>query len=577
MSAAKVQAMPAMAGAEVIETLEIAKLRPASWNARRTFGGDSQAELAASIRENGVQVPVLVRPRRLDQCGSFEIVAGHRRVLAAQAAGLLSVPCIVREMDDDKARQAGLVDNIQRENLPPIEEAEGLGELMKRPGATIDQVAVQVGKGKTYVGQRLQLLKATAPVKEALRAQAIELGHAFELARLTSIQQVRFLDELNCGYKAPKKGGSIVEAAIEKSADKIKWNHAPSSVATLRHEIERTQLRVLSEAPFALDAPLAPMPCTDCPKRSVNAGLLFADLATDTCTDRSCFDRKVQAFISGELEAARKEKRTLLQYSEHWTGEKGVVVGYNVTEVKSNACGHADEAIHVNGDEAGKKILICQGGSCKTHGHHAQSSGSRSSSPDPDRKKKLAKLNAEKKYRAALFAAVAAAPVPAACEQALNLEVCIYALGRSPGQYNKKAAEALGWPEKVFSWDGSKVMQETLSKLKPAERLRGALVAAHSGELGVNEYASVSKPDDLEKLAVLLGLDVKKIRAGVDAKAAVKPWKDEEDARKPVLGADAKKRIAAAQKKRWAKIVKSTKKTPAKKAAKAAAKKGGRK
>ncbi len=545
------EAGPAPAETVTVRSIALTRLRPASWNARKTRDEAAMHQLVDSIARHGVQVPLIVRIED-DVSGRYEIVCGHRRfdaLLRAKGSDA-EAPCIVRILDDAEAREVALVDNLQREGVPVIEEAEALGELMKRPGATIETLAAAVGKAAAYVGRRLKLLDLILPAREALKAAAIEVGHALELARLTPVQQARFLDNLNCGYSAPRKSGSIIEAELGKSAAKVKWSPTPQTVAGFRREIANSELRVLADAPFSLEsASLPPMPCTECPKRSGNAALLFADLAQDTCTDRACFDRKVQACIAEQLEAARKEKRVLLKLSSGYSDEKGVLRSYEVKEVKDNACSHADEAIWINGAEAGHRILICRGGDCKKHGRESYSSTPAKDSGE--RKKKLAQVNAEKKYRAALFAAVAKAPVPAARAQDLNLEVCLYAIGRAPGGYNNKTAEALGWPAKVFSWDGSKALRELLAKLGPAERLRASLVSAHSGEVGVNDFSSTSKADDLEKLAGLLGLDIKKIRAGVGEKANTAPAKTKKTA-KSTLSSAARKRIAAAQKKRWA-------------------------
>jgi ParB family transcriptional regulator, chromosome partitioning protein len=552
MTAAKVQTISEAAAGYRADIL-IANLRTAPWNARKSFDESALAELAASIRQQGVLIDLIVRPI---SGGNYEIVAGERRSRAAKLAGKAAVPCNVRELTDDQAREVGLVENLQREGLPPMEEAEGLGELMKRPGATIDTVAAQIGKGKTYVGQRLQLLKAIVPVSEALKAGAIELAHAFVLARLSAIQQARFLDTLNCGYNVPGKNGAIIEAAIAKSAKKTHWRPSPHTVATLRDYIERSELRVLADAPFPLDsAELPPMPCTACPKRSINAGLLFSDLAKDTCTDRSCFDRKVRGFIAGELETARKEKRTLLRMASGYGGGKGALNGYDVTEVKTNACGHADEAIYIDGDKAGKKLLICRGGSCKTHGRGAVASRSGSSgAADVSTKKKRAKVAAEKKFRRALFNAIAKQKLPATINSPgwfpAQVRLAAYAIGRSNSQYFGALAEALGWDVKVLGYGAGKTLEEKLGKLPHPDVIRAALLASESSELGVNEF-SLGKADGLLALAKMFGVDAAKVRKAAEqpvaAKTAAKPTE-----KKPALAAAARKRIVEAQKKRWA-------------------------
>jgi hypothetical protein len=365
-----------------------------------------------------------------------------------------------------------------------------------------------------------------------------------------------------------------------------KWQPTAMSVAQLRSEIRDSVLKVLSGAPFPLDGALPPIACVECPKRSGNAQLLFEDCGRDTCTDRDCFEAKVKVWIKAELEDADKEKRKLVMLCDGYSGIQAAVSKWNVTVIPEEKpikpCDRQEEAIWVNGESAGHRTMICRDSKCTTHGSGAGSSHSNSSrsvptkdsaKADAERKKALAKLNAEKKYRAALFAAVAVAPIQTLYASDLNLELCLYAIGRAPGQYNNKVAEALGWSAKLLDWNGSKQLRETLQKLSPVERLRVALVAAHSGELAVNEYSASGKPQDLEKLATLLGLEPKKIRAasegkseGVQAKKAPAKKPPAKTAKKApakkattkpakkrgLMTPEAKKRIAAAVKKRRA-------------------------
>jgi ParB/RepB/Spo0J family partition protein len=644
-----------------VKEIAVGELRLSADETRKTIDQDALNELAASILKSGVLEALIVRPIDLD-CMSgdkvpgpgiagdaFEIVAGQRRYLAAKIAGLATVPCVVHAMDDEQAGDARVISNEQREDLPPMEQAEAYGKLLERPGATVESVAAALAKSPSYVGRRLKLLDAVEPVRDALKAGAIEVGHALELARLDPEQQQKLLTRLDVGYSYRGQvdvdgcedddfeleaegedergvckfcgcteddacrldGGAncswtnveetvcsnpdcLAQFKLERDASdpaEIKWHPARVSVAQLRSEIARTTLKVLSAAPFPLDAAIPPASCVECPKRSGNAVLLFDDCAQDTCTDRDCFDAKVKAWIKAGLEDADKEKRKLVMLSDGYSGIQAAVSKWSVTVIPEQKpavpCESQEEAIWVNGESAGHRTMICRDIKCKQHGSGSSSRGgsSRSVSPQDDakakaeRKKLQDKLNAEKKYRAALFAAVAVAPIQTLYASDLNLELCLYAIGRAPGQYNNKVAEALGWPAKILDWNGSKQLRETLQKLAPVERLRAALVAAHSGELAVNEYSLNSKPEDMEKLAALLGLDPKDIRAGSDGKPQPAPAKKPdatpaaEPPKKGSILSSTKKRIADAQKKRWP----TPKKATAKPAKKAAAKKPAKK
>lgn len=162
-------------------------------NPRRTHDRAPQVDLVASIRAHGVLVPLLVRPC---EDGRYEVVAGSRRLAAAQEIGLPDVPCIIRSCDDAEARALALVDNLQREDVHPLEEAEGYSELQAtHPSTTVDVLAAQVGRSVTYIRRRLALRQLSPPAAEACRSGEITIAHAEELARLAPDVQPRALEE----------------------------------------------------------------------------------------------------------------------------------------------------------------------------------------------------------------------------------------------------------------------------------------------------------------------------------------------------------------------------------------------
>ena len=143
-------------------------------------------ELAQSIRAQGVIEPVVVRPRL---AGGYEIIAGERRWRAAQRAGLATVPAVVREADDRQALALALIENIQREDLNPLEEAQALKGLLKEYALTHEQLAEAVGKSRTAVSNLLRLLNLAAAVRDFLAAGDLEMGHARALLPLPAEQQ----------------------------------------------------------------------------------------------------------------------------------------------------------------------------------------------------------------------------------------------------------------------------------------------------------------------------------------------------------------------------------------------------
>jgi ParB family transcriptional regulator, chromosome partitioning protein len=177
------------AGAEnrdSLQMLAIDRLRPGKYQPRTRMDEASLAELADSIREQGVMQPVLVRPV---ENGRFEIIAGERRWRAAQRAGLRDVPALVKSVPDQAALALALVENIQREDLNPLEEAQGLARLVEEFGQTHDAVAKAVGRSRSAVTNLLRLMALAKPVQEYLLAGALEMGHARALLALPTAQQ----------------------------------------------------------------------------------------------------------------------------------------------------------------------------------------------------------------------------------------------------------------------------------------------------------------------------------------------------------------------------------------------------
>ncbi len=174
------------AARESLQTLALDRIRPGRYQPRTRMDETALAELADSIREQGVMQPILVRPV---EGGRFEIVAGERRWRAAQRAGLQEVPALVKTVPDQAALALSLIENIQREDLNPLEEAQGLKRLVEEFGLTHDAVAKAVGRSRSAVTNLLRLLELAKPVQEYLLAGTLEMGHARALLALAIAQQ----------------------------------------------------------------------------------------------------------------------------------------------------------------------------------------------------------------------------------------------------------------------------------------------------------------------------------------------------------------------------------------------------
>lgn len=173
---------PAATAGERIEKVAVSRIRPCSFQPRKSFSDESIRELADSLKEQGVLTPLLVRKNG----EGFELIAGERRWRAAQAAGLAEVPVIVREADDRKTLELALIENLQREDLNPIEEALGYAQLAEQFSLTQEQISARIGKPRSAVANSLRLLNLSADVQGYVRKGLLSVGHAKLLLSLQS-------------------------------------------------------------------------------------------------------------------------------------------------------------------------------------------------------------------------------------------------------------------------------------------------------------------------------------------------------------------------------------------------------
>ncbi|HZD53498.1 MAG TPA: ParB/RepB/Spo0J family partition protein [Woeseiaceae bacterium] len=178
-------------GANPVE-VSLDELVPGRYQPRRQVPEESLAELADSIREQGVLQPLVVRPSGNGADGTrYEIVAGERRWRAAGMAGLASVPVVIRELDDQSALAVALIENLQREDLNPLDQARSLARLASEFELTHEQVAKAVGRSRASVSNLLRLLELQDDVKDLLATEAIDMGHARALLPLDAERQVK--------------------------------------------------------------------------------------------------------------------------------------------------------------------------------------------------------------------------------------------------------------------------------------------------------------------------------------------------------------------------------------------------
>lgn len=216
--------------AESLQVLPISALQPGKYQPRTQMNPEALEDLAASIRVQGLMQPVLVRPIGED---CYEIVAGERRWRASELAGLVEIPALVREIPDESALAMGLIENIQRENLNPLEEAIGIQRLIDEFGMTHEVAADAVGKSRTTVTNLLRLLNLTEPVRDMLMEGQLDMGHARALLPLEALKQ------LEAAKTVALKGLSVRET--EALVKRIQSPAASKPLRELDPDVRRLQ------------------------------------------------------------------------------------------------------------------------------------------------------------------------------------------------------------------------------------------------------------------------------------------------------------------------------------------------
>jgi ParB family chromosome partitioning protein len=177
-------------------TLKLSQLQPGRYQPRTRMDEGSLYELAESIKSQGIMQPVLVRPLNGGTGGRYEIIAGERRYRAARLAGLDELPVLVKAVPDEAAAVMALIENIQREDLNPLEEAQGLKRLVDEFKLTHEQAAQAVGRSRSAASNLLRLLNLAAPVQQMLMAGDLEMGHARALLMLDAAPQILAANEV---------------------------------------------------------------------------------------------------------------------------------------------------------------------------------------------------------------------------------------------------------------------------------------------------------------------------------------------------------------------------------------------
>lgn len=285
-------------------TAPLSAFCPSPTNPRTRFGGPEDEALVENIRLHGIIQPIVVRLWPATSpwpAGSesnleiFEIICGHRRYRAAQAAGLEEIPYVLKYLSDEEAATIQLIENLQREDLDALDEAEGYQRMMRDHGYTADQLADEIGKSRSYIYGRLKLTSLCDAGKAAMREGRLEESIALMLARIP--------------------GAALQEQALEKLLSN------PYTLQPMTHREASRYIRDyytlnLSKAPFlTADADLVAKAgaCQECPHRSGNAPLLFPDIDNpEICTNPACFAEKKAAHVAQQKAQAEAEGKKVI-------------------------------------------------------------------------------------------------------------------------------------------------------------------------------------------------------------------------------------------------------------------------
>ena len=343
-----------MQDSSAFQYLAIDQIHESTTNPRQTFEQSKLEELAESIRQHGLIQPITVRPN----ADGFEIVAGARRFRAAQLAELFSLPARIVELTDAAAMEWQLVENSQRVDVHPYEEAQGFQRLLNILGYDVTALVEKSGKSASHIYARLSLLQLIPDVAQAFIEERITASHANLLARLPQEHQATAFE--NCWRKD--------------------WQDKEAHLLPAKHLSAWIQANLylnLSEAPFDReDTSLNPTAgaCVTCQRRSGFNTSLFADVQGDQCLDAPCFQTKVTAHIDREI-AARPE---LVSIETAWRAPKEQRPGalqkhqYRELDIADNPdaeppCPHTKSAIIVFGKHAGRTLTVCTDSDCPIH------------------------------------------------------------------------------------------------------------------------------------------------------------------------------------------------------------------
>ena len=341
------------------QTLPLSMLHESATNPRRTFEPRKLVELAESLRTHGLIQPITVRPNS----DGYEIVAGARRFRAAQIAELPELPVRILDLTDQQTLEVQIIENSQRQDVHPYEEAAGYQRLLDIPGYDVAALAEKCGKSQSHVYARLTLLQLLPEVAEAFQQERITASHANLIARLPQSSQAAAFEQ--CWKKEYGQTEPHLLPAKHLSA----W-------------ITHTLYLALADAPFDREDPaLKPEAgaCVTCPRRTGHNTTLFSDVADqgDQCLDSPCYHDKITAHLHREIAGRPELVQIVNGYSstaDQWpdsvrrgTFREVEVIAENPDAEPTSPCPTAKPAIIVAGRLVGTTFTVCTDNHCPVH------------------------------------------------------------------------------------------------------------------------------------------------------------------------------------------------------------------
>jgi ParB family chromosome partitioning protein len=223
-------------------TLPVSQMQAGKYQPRTRMDEGALNELAASIKAQGLMQPILVRPIGQDTLSGlvkYEIIAGERRFRASQLAGLTEVPVLVRDVDDLAAAAMALIENIQREDLNPLEEAQGIHRLIADFNFTHEQAATALGRSRSAVSNLLRLMNLASPVQTMLMAGDIDMGHARALLAVDAASQITLANQVVAKRLSVRETEKLVTRTVEEAANPVEPRQKEKSgdIARLEEEL----------------------------------------------------------------------------------------------------------------------------------------------------------------------------------------------------------------------------------------------------------------------------------------------------------------------------------------------------